>query len=71
MRFVKFAFPYGDDIPRVVFEPLVVAQVALPATCAHSFFNGAPGATAHAAASVRNLCPCCVCATCIDGAAGG
>lgn len=42
MRFVKFASPYGDDIPRVGFEPLVVAQVALPAACAHSFFNGAP-----------------------------
>ena len=42
MRFVKFAFPYGDDIPRIGFEHLVVAQVALTAACAHSFFNGAP-----------------------------
>lgn len=42
MRYVKFAFPYGDDIPRIGFEPLVVAQVALHAACAHSFFNGVP-----------------------------
>ena len=30
MGLVEFAFPYGDDVPRDGFEPLVVEQVALP-----------------------------------------
>ena len=29
MGLVEFAFPYGDDVPRDGFEPLVVEQVAL------------------------------------------